>query len=129
MTDIDVVLIDDDDNVRWILQEILSMENISHRAAGTGPEGLDLIKEHKPHLAILDVKLGTMSGLDVAKKIPDICSYTKILFITGYSEVIKEKVDNYQYVAGVIEKPFNISEFLKTVKDILREGQALNIGV
>lgn len=129
MTNIDVVLIDDDDNVRWVLQEILSLGKISHQAAGTGPEGLRLINQHQPELAILDVKLGTMSGLDVAKKIPGICSKTKILFITGYSEVIKEKIDHYLPVAGIIEKPFDIKEFLNTIKGILSKGQALNINV
>lgn len=112
MTDIDVVLLDDNDNVRWFLQEILSLENISYKTAGNGSEGLGLIKKHKPYLAIIDVKLGTMSGLDVAKKIPNISKDTKVLFITGYSEVIKEKIEKNMPVVDIIEKPFNINDFL-----------------
>jgi DNA-binding NtrC family response regulator len=54
----DVVIIDDDASVRWLLKEMLLVAGISHLAAASGQEGLRLVSECKPRLVIIDVKLG-----------------------------------------------------------------------
>ncbi len=120
MSNVQVVVIDDDKNVRWALQEVLSIGEINYASAGSGSEGLKLIAMYRPSLAIVDVKLGAMSGLDVARQIPGISKETSILFITGYSEAIRDKLDEYVNVAGVIEKPFNVADLLEFVHKILK---------
>ena len=115
----DVVVIDDDDGVRWVLEELLAAQNISCRLARSGQEGIKVVSESRPALAIVDIKLGSMNGLDVARRICNDHKDVKILFITGYSESIKEKLDDDLPVIGIIEKPFDLMELLARIRDVL----------
>lgn len=121
---VDVVVIDDDDGVRWLLEEVLKAGGVSHRTAASGPEGLRLVAEHQPHLAIIDVKLGAMNGLDVARRLHAVCDKTRALFVTGYGDLIESQVNGDLPLEGIIEKPFDVAEFLKTVKDVLSRIKA-----
>lgn len=114
------MVIDDDAGVRWVLQELFAVEDISCMPAENGPEGIQLVSEYRPSLAIVDIKLGAMNGLEVARCIYRECNQIKILFITGYSETIEGKVDGDLPVIGILEKPFNITEVLQQVKSVLK---------
>lgn len=114
-----VVVIDDDEGIRWVLQEMLSQEEIPNCSAESGSRGLELVVLHRPSLAIVDVKLGVMSGLDVARRIRDHSPGTQILFVTGYSGSLDGKIDQDLPVVGVVEKPFDVGSFLELVKDVL----------
>lgn len=113
-----MVVVDDDKSVRWLLGEMLSFGQITHRVAASGPEGIRLILEHRPRLAILDVRLGSMNGLDVARRTN---GNTKVIFMTGYGDAIKDKVEEDLSVIGIIEKPFDIQGLLKIVRGVLDE--------
>ncbi|MEW6182905.1 MAG: response regulator [Bacillota bacterium] len=119
MSKVDVVVVDDDKSVRWLLEEMLSFGEISHRVAASGPEGIRLIQEHKPRLAIVDVRLGSMNGLDVARRTTN--GGTKVIFMTGYGDVIKDKVEDDLPVISIIEKPFDIQGLLRIVRNVLDE--------
>ena len=121
MNPVDIVVIDDDESVRWLYQEILALENIAHRAAATGAEGLQLVTEHRPRLAIVDLKLGAMNGLEVARRINEVSGDTKILFITGYDQALEGHVDKQLPVVAVIEKPFDVPGLLRMVKSVLKD--------
>lgn len=115
---IEVVIIDDNKSLLWLLQQVLETEHICHKVASTGIDGIKLINEHHPRLAIIDIKLGSVSGIDIAKQIPDICEETKILFITGYTNSVFE-IDKNLPVLGILEKPFDVKDFLKILRDVL----------
>ena len=119
MNTVDVVVIDDDEGIRWVLQELLATQNISCHAAHNGQEGLQLVSRHRPTLAIIDIKLGAMNGLEVAQRIYEKNQNVKVLFITGYRETIEGKVDVNMPVVGIIEKPFNVVQLLKQVQQAL----------
>jgi two-component system, response regulator, stage 0 sporulation protein F len=117
---VDVLIIDDDEGIRWVLQELLATQNLSCIAARSGQEGLQLFSRHEPALVIVDIKLGAMNGLEVAQRIHEKDRNMKILFITGYKETIEGKVDAGIPVVGVIEKPFNVKVLLRQVLQALR---------
>jgi|Deesub1362A_J573_1020465.scaffolds.fasta_scaffold00204_52 CheY-like chemotaxis protein len=123
MSAVDVVVIDDNESVRWLFQEILSLESIAHRITGSGPEGIQLVAELNPRLAIIDLKLGAMNGLEVARRIRATSENTKILFVTGYDNLLEDKVDEELPVVAIIEKPFDVPSLLKLVKTVLAREQ------
>ncbi len=116
---IDVVVIDDDGSILWLMEEILNSQNIRHMSANTGRKGLELIREYNPRLAIIDIKLGGMSGLEVALEINKISASTRIIFITGYRSSVSDDVLRRPPVVGLLEKPFEVPAFLKLLDDVL----------
>ena len=62
----DVVLVDDDEDVAWVLQQLLELAGHSVRVAHNGNEGLLLLEQRLPDLAILDVEMPLLDGPGMA---------------------------------------------------------------
>jgi response regulator NasT len=124
-----VVIAEDEAIIRLDLRETLEEEGYEVIGeAGRGDIALDLIRELKPDLAILDVKMPGMDGLEVARMICDekICG---VLVLTAFSqrEIIEQARD-----AGALAylvKPFQKSDLIPAIEVAIgrfRELQALN---
>lgn len=124
-----VVIAEDEAIIRLDLRETLEEEGYEVIGeAGRGDVALDLIRKLKPDLAILDVKMPGMDGLEVARMIGDekICG---VLVLTAFSqrEIIEQARD-----AGALAylvKPFQKSDLIPAIEVAIgrfRELQALN---
>jgi response regulator NasT len=124
-----VVIAEDEAIIRLDLRETLEEEGYEVIGeAGRGDVALDLIRELKPDLAILDVKMPGMDGLEVARMIGDekICG---VLVLTAFSqrEIIEQARD-----AGALAylvKPFQKSDLIPAIEVAIgrfRELQDLN---
>lgn len=120
MEQVDVVVIDDDEGILWFLQEMLSLYEISYKVANNGAKGLKLLAKYCPKLAVIDVKLGSMTGLEVARKLKPLAPDTQILFMTGYRNVVPPEVMAELPVLAVLEKPFEVNDFLQVIKKALK---------
>lgn len=119
MEQIDVVVMDDDEGICWILKQILMIEKIACITTCNVLEGIELIKKHHPRLVLLDLQMGAISGLDVAKQICCLEQDIKIVFITGYIKIFKQKLDQDLKIMEIIEKPFDALHVLDTVRKAL----------
>ncbi len=84
--EINIVIADDHPIFRNGLRQIIDTEkNIKIIGeADNGQKALDLIKELKPDIAILDIDMPKLTGLDVLKNLKE--NYTKVIFLTMYAE-------------------------------------------
>ncbi len=119
MDRVDVVIIDDDEGIRWALQQVLALCNLNCTAVGGAMQGIDAVSRYHPHLAIVDIKLGAINGFEVASQIGQINDEVKILFVTGYREAITNQVKVEENIIGVLEKPFNVEELMQLVTKII----------
>ena len=124
-----VVIAEDEAIIRLDLKETLEEEGyIVVGETGRGDIAVDLVREHRPDLAILDIKMPGMDGLEAARLITKdrICG---VLVLTAFSqrEVIEEARD-----AGALAylvKPFQKSDLIPAIEVAIgrfREMQALN---
>lgn len=124
-----VVIAEDEAIIRLDLKETLEEEGyIVVGETGRGDKAVDLVRELRPDLAILDVKMPGMDGLEAARLITKdrICG---VLILTAFSqkEVIEEARD-----AGALAflvKPFQKSDLIPALEVALgrfRELQVLN---
>jgi DNA-binding NtrC family response regulator len=111
-----VLIIDDDDAVLQSCETIL--EDAGHRVtlASTPEAGLELIRENRFDLVLLDFKLPGMSGLEVLERACKIDSSLVVIMFTGHGtfqsavEAVKKGAFNY------ITKPFTSAQFLAEVE-------------
>jgi response regulator NasT len=124
-----VVIAEDEAIIRLDLKETLEEEGYQVVGeTGRGDTAVDLVREHRPDLAILDIKMPGMDGLEAARHITKdrICG---VLVLTAFSqrEVIEEARD-----AGALAylvKPFQKSDLIPAIEVAIgrfRELQALN---
>ncbi len=105
-----LLIIDDDQNIRDVLEEFLSEKGYEVETSGEGNDALEKIKTTRFDVIVLDLKLPGMDGIDVLKAIVRIDPDTMVIMMTGYAsletaiESIREGAYDY------ITKPFRLEE-------------------
>ena len=123
-----ILIVDDDPDFRENLSGILRDEGYVPVTAATGKEAMERVREDEFAVALIDLRLEDMSGLDVMKEIKECSPMTEGILVTGYasqnSAIDAVKLAAYSYV----EKPFNVGQLLETVRTAIEKqkiGKAL----
>lgn len=116
---IQVLVVDDEWNMRNLLRIYLMKEGFEVREAATGSEALSLIKQHAFDVILLDVMMPDMDGWQVCKKVREE-SQVPILMLTARSET-KDKVRGLGIGADdYLTKPFEAEELIARVYSLVR---------
>jgi len=119
-----ILVVDDDPVVRRSCERILG-EDYDLRVADSGSEGLSLLAAEPFDLALVDLKLPDVCGMDILRQAPDRFPDLPIIIITGYSTIKSAveavKMGAFDYVA----KPFTPDEIEATVEKALRQRRFL----
>jgi len=114
-----ILVIDDDQGMREFLEILLIREGYEVASASGGKEAIGLCKKHKFDLAITDLKMPRVNGIDVLKSIKEISPKTMVILITAYASgetaVTAMKEGAYDY----LEKNFDVEELKAVIKDAL----------
>lgn len=128
MESLKILIADDEPIIRLDLRTIL--ENMGHDVvaeAGDGQTAVELARKHVPDLAILDIKMPEMDGIDAAKVMTEskICP---VVLLTAFSQ--QDLVDRAKSVGvfGYMVKPFKEADLLPAIEIAIsryREMEAL----
>lgn len=119
-----VVIAEDEAIIRLDLKEILEDEGYEVVGeTGRGDEAVELVRTHKPDLAILDVKMPGSDGLEAARAIRDMGERVAVLVLTAFSQrnLIDEARD-----AGVVAylvKPFQRVELIPAIEQAMARSE------
>lgn len=106
-----VLVIDDEKEICELTKNFLSRRNYLCFTANNENEAVNLVKKERPQLALLDVRLGDISGLDVLRKIKEIDSNIKVVMVTGLGDQETINLAKSLGAEDFITKPFT-SDFL-----------------
>ena len=112
-----VLIVEDDENIRDFLREVLEDYVIS--MASDGDEAIEKIKDNKFDLVITDLRMPTVPGEEVVRFIHNHQPATKVIVISGYSSryAVNQSVSNG--ASAFLSKPFSIKELIQTVSNVL----------
>lgn len=121
-----ILIVDDEEGIRNSLGDYFSRQGFATLLAENGIQALDKVREGKPDIVILDVRIPFLDGLEVCKKIrQDSGQSTGIIMISGSLKETIDKVVGLELGADVyISKPFETRELLAQVKALLRRMQS-----
>jgi DNA-binding response OmpR family regulator len=109
-SDLKILIVEDDPMISDVLRDILITLGHTVICAAYGSDAIDLAGQQTLTLAIIDLELPKMNGLEVAHKIRAIQPDIRIIFSTGYSEQ-EDNIDTGDTaILGIIRKPFEISD-------------------
>jgi DNA-binding response OmpR family regulator len=115
-----VVVVEDDDAVADLLTTTLRRAGYRPLLAGDGESGLDLVRRHRPVLAIVDVGLpGTLDGFDVCRELVS-SRLAPVLMLTARAEEVDRILGLELGADDYVTKPFSPRELVARVKVILR---------
>ncbi|OQY20495.1 MAG: Fis family transcriptional regulator [Desulfobacteraceae bacterium 4572_35.1] len=126
-----ILIIDDEKNIRESLMGILQDEGFSTRSAENGTEGILAAQEEKPDLVLLDIWMPGMDGIDTLKKLRSIYQDLQIIMMSGHATietaVTATKLGAYDF----IEKPLSLDKLLLCIQnglkvhDLVEENKSL----
>ena len=109
-------VVDDDESVRWVLEQALSQAHINVSCYGSAAEFLDALAANKPDVVVTDVRMPGMSGLELMERIHDVRPELPVIVITAHSD-LDSAVSAYQRGAfEYLPKPFDIDDAVELVK-------------
>ncbi|MEW6213847.1 MAG: response regulator [Nitrospirota bacterium] len=118
-----ILVIDDEDIVLISCQRALTSEGYDVKMAKSGIDGLKIIENESFNLALVDIKMPDMDGMEVLRQIKRKWPDTEVIIITGYSTLATAissiKLGAYDY----IEKPFTPDGLLLAVKKALGQEE------
>ncbi|MGD1972758.1 MAG: sigma-54 dependent transcriptional regulator [Desulfobacterales bacterium] len=121
-----ILAIDDEQNIRHLIESEFSMEGLAVTTAGSGEEGLKLFDTEAFDVVLLDINLPKLNGVEVLKRLKQKSPDTEVIMITGYGD-IKSAVDSIKQGArDYITKPFKLDEILALVKQAVQENRDLS---
>lgn len=119
-----ILVIDDEESIRKSLRMILEYEGYDVREASSGAEGMDLLQRDPSDLALLDIKMPGMDGLEVLERLNDDGVTTQIVMISGHANVQTAVQATKLGAFDFIEKPLETERVLVAVRNAL-ERRAL----
>jgi DNA-binding response OmpR family regulator len=117
------VVIEDDATIADLVDLYLRQAGFRVLLAPTGERGLDLIEQHRPVMAIVDIGLPGIDGLEVCRRVRA-TSALPILFLTARDGEIDRVVGLELGADDYVTKPFSPRELVARVRAILRRGEA-----
>ncbi|MFZ5478726.1 MAG: response regulator transcription factor [Myxococcota bacterium] len=134
-----ILVVDDEADIRNVLQHQLGREGMTVRTAATGPEALEAAKKLQPALVILDLMLPGMPGTEVCRRLradPETRDIP-IIMLSAKGEEIDRVVGFEVGADDYVAKPFSARELLLRVRAVLRRspppspppGSAIEAGV
>ena len=116
-----ILVIDDDETMRDSCKEILLKDNYDVKLAETGETGLELLRKNVFDIAIVDLKLPGINGIEVLKNIKEKSPEVVVIVITGYATV-SSAVDAMKFGAyDFLPKPFTPDELRVIIKRALEK--------
>lgn len=118
-----ILVIDDEIEICLILNKFLSKNGFEVSTAHTGKDGLQKIKSEDYDLILSDFRLPDYNGLDLLKEIKALKPRSKVIMITGYSD-IRMAVEVIKYGAiDYVTKPLYPQEMLSLINETLAISQ------
>jgi two-component system, NtrC family, response regulator AtoC len=125
-----ILVVDDDPDIREILQDRLESMNYRVLVAADGPEGLEIIEKQSPRLAFIDIEMPGMNGLEVLAEIRKRGLDITVVMITAYATIERAVRAMRDGAYDFIPKPFEPEHVALTVKKALeRESLKREVAV
>lgn len=111
-----VLLVDDDDGIRFTLQGIIEDEGYSVFGAEDGYQAIELVKQIDFHWVFMDIRMPGLNGVETYLEIKKIRPSSKVVMMTGFSvEALVDKALE-EGVYAVLYKPLPVEQLLDILK-------------
>ncbi|MBU2470843.1 MAG: sigma-54 dependent transcriptional regulator [Bacteroidetes bacterium] len=126
-----ILIVDDEETYRYMLNTVLTNEGYQTAVAGDGIQAINALQTDVFDIALLDIKMPKVDGIDVLKFIKETFADTEVVMLTGVGtiQIAVEcmKLGAYDFLM----KPYSSEDLLKTIRKIeekrslLRENQII----
>jgi DNA-binding NtrC family response regulator len=117
-----ILIVDDEPHISHMVQQVLVEEQFEVEVAGCGLEALEQLEAGPFDLAIIDLCLPDITGLDLAEAIRMLDPGTPVILITAYGTPVFELIASHPAIAHYVHKPFALERLLELVHASVATG-------
>lgn len=121
-----ILVIEDDEDVREVIQLLLTKAGYQVFTSATGKDIFSLIHDYQPHLILIDILLGDLNGRDICKSIkssPE-TSHIPVIIVSSLDNIYNTIAD--EGANDIIAKPFTEEILLGRIQRQLTNGMLRN---
>lgn len=116
-----ILIIDDEESIRKSLKDILTDEGYEVATAASGREALDLLAEVQPSLALLDIAMPDIDGIETLKRFKETRPEMQVIMITGHGTIDTAVQTTKMGAYDFLQKPLSLDRVALAVKNGLAE--------
>ncbi len=120
-----ILIVDDEPEITELLKNFFERKNYNVLQANNGKIAMEMVKEHRPHLVFLDIRMPVMDGMSVLRNIRQIDTSIKVIMVTAIED--EKTVQEAKSLGAVdyIRKPFKL-DYLE--RDVIEKVNAQLFG-
>ena len=120
-----VLIVDDEQIVRDSLSAWLVDEGFEVRTAASGMQALDLLKQERSDVVVVDIKMAGMDGITLLRKIKEIGSDIPVIMITAHATIDNAVQSMKDGAYDYIMKPFPPEKLTNVIRRVVERQQLL----
>lgn len=116
-----ILIVEDDAKNLKLFRDLLQVSGYTTLEATDGEQGVELAREKKPDLILMDIQMPVMDGLEATKllKNDDVTKDIPIVALTAYAMQGDEEKMREAGFDGYISKPIDVKGFLKKISEVI----------
>lgn len=117
-----ILTIDDEQNIRYLLSEVLTAGGYRVTGAETAAEGLAIVRRDPPDLIITDLQLEETDGFEFIEEVKQLAPHIPVMLLTGvlFDPMTVEQLGEKK-IAAYLEKTAPLERILREVRRILEK--------
>ena len=119
-----ILIIDDDPNIRKTLSDILKAKGYEPLIAKNGTEGLELLRQSSVNLVIIDLGLPDMSGLEVLSRVKTDHPSTEAIILAGNASLDSAIEATNKGAFSYLQKPYEIDQLMLHIRRAIEKHEA-----
>ena len=127
MSSMRILVVDDEEIQRKTLASFLNKKGFLTDMAGNLEEAITMVKSHRYDVAIVDMRLGKASGLDLLEEIREINPLTRVIIVTAYGTIDTAVSSMKEGAVDFLTKPINLDELFNILRRLEEELIIQNI--
>ena len=120
-----IALVDDDRNILTSVSMVLEAEGYEVKTYSDGASALSALKQTPPDLAVFDIKMPRMDGMELLRQLR-LTSDLPVIFLTSKDEEIDEVIGLRMGADDYIRKPFSQRLLVERIRAVLRRREAID---
>lgn len=118
-----ILIIDDDENIRKVLETILEDEGYIVETAETAKQGIEKSETAFYNVALIDVRLPDMEGIELLSKLRNTKPKMRKIIVTGYPTLQNAIAAVNKGADAYVMKPFEVDKILQTIREQLKKQE------
>ena len=115
---ISILAVDDEQNLLELLITALGKRGFKVRTALNGTEALKLVERESFQLALLDIKMGPVNGVQLLKEIKDRRPVIKVIMMTAYPTLETRLEASENGASAYLTKPVDLQKLVETINSL-----------